>query len=62
VAIGVWALTVVLSVMSGFEGDLKAKILGTRAHGVVSRRATSCSFPQGSLFESGRFRQAGYRA
>ena len=35
VAIGVWALTVVLSVMSGFEGDLKAKILGTRAHGVV---------------------------
>ena len=35
VAIGVWALTVVLSVMSGFEGDLKAKILGTRAHGMV---------------------------
>jgi len=28
VAIGVWALTVVLSVMNGFEGDLKAKILG----------------------------------
>jgi len=35
VAIGVWALTVVLSVMSGFEGDLKAKILGTKSHGVV---------------------------
>jgi lipoprotein-releasing system permease protein len=35
VAIGVWALTVVLSVMSGFEGDLKAKILGTRAHGML---------------------------
>jgi lipoprotein-releasing system permease protein len=35
VAIGVWALTVVLSVMSGFEGDLKGKILGTRAHGMV---------------------------
>jgi lipoprotein-releasing system permease protein len=35
VAIGVWALTVVLSVMSGFEEDLKGKILGTRAHGVV---------------------------
>jgi lipoprotein-releasing system permease protein len=35
VAIGVWALTVVLSVMSGFEADLKSKILGTRAHGVV---------------------------
>jgi lipoprotein-releasing system permease protein len=37
VAMGVWALTVVLSVMSGFEGDLKAKILGTRAHGVVAK-------------------------
>jgi lipoprotein-releasing system permease protein len=35
VAIGVWALTVVLSVMSGFEADLKAKILGAHAHGVV---------------------------
>ena len=35
VAIGVWALTVVLSVMSGFEADLKGKILGTNAHGVV---------------------------
>lgn len=37
VAIGVWALTVVLSVMGGFEGDLKRKILGTQAHGVVLR-------------------------
>ena len=37
VALGVWALTVVLSVMSGFEGDLRAKILGTRAHGIVSK-------------------------
>ncbi len=35
VAIGAWALTVVLSVMSGFEADLKAKILGAHAHGVV---------------------------
>jgi lipoprotein-releasing system permease protein len=37
VAIGVWALTVVLSVMSGFKGDLKAKILGTRSHGMVMK-------------------------
>jgi lipoprotein-releasing system permease protein len=37
VAIGVWALTVVLSVMGGFEGDLKKKILGTQAHGVVMK-------------------------
>lgn len=35
VAIGVWALTVVLSVMSGFEADLKTKILGHTAHGMV---------------------------
>jgi len=37
VAIGVWALTVVLSVMSGFEADLKAKILGQNAHGMVMK-------------------------
>jgi lipoprotein-releasing system permease protein len=35
VATGVIALTVVLSVMSGFELDLKKKILGTNAHAVV---------------------------
>ena len=35
VSIGVWALTVVLSVMHGFEGDLRAKILRTNAHIVV---------------------------
>ncbi len=35
VVIGVWALTVVLSVMSGFEADLKRKILGHNAHGMV---------------------------
>jgi lipoprotein-releasing system permease protein len=35
VAIGVWALTVVLSVMSGFEADLKSKILGHTADGMV---------------------------
>src|SRR6266498_2564688 len=35
VAIGVWALTVVLSVMSGFEADLKKKILGHNSHGMV---------------------------
>ncbi len=35
VALGVFALTVVLSVMSGFELDLKGKIIGTNAHAVV---------------------------
>lgn len=34
-ALGVWALIVVLAVMSGFEKTLKEKILGTQAHLVV---------------------------
>ncbi|MBS2022887.1 MAG: FtsX-like permease family protein [Deltaproteobacteria bacterium] len=37
VAVGVWALTVVLAVMSGFELDLKKKILGTTAHAMLQR-------------------------
>lgn len=37
VVIGMMALTVVLSVMSGFEQDLKHKILGTNAHAIVMR-------------------------
>jgi lipoprotein-releasing system permease protein len=35
VSVGVWALTVVLSVMSGFEADLKRKILGTNSHALL---------------------------
>ncbi len=35
VGVGVMALIIVLSVMSGFEQDLRQKILGTNAHGVV---------------------------
>ena len=35
VTMGVWTLTVVLSVMSGFEIDLRDKILGTNSHAVV---------------------------
>jgi lipoprotein-releasing system permease protein len=35
VAVGVMALIIVLAVMSGFEEDLKAKILGTNSHIVV---------------------------
>ncbi len=37
VATGVVALIVVLSVMSGFEADLKGKILGAHAHVVVEK-------------------------
>jgi lipoprotein-releasing system permease protein len=40
VSVGVLALTVVLSVMSGFELDLKKKILGTNAHAVVMKYGT----------------------
>ncbi len=36
VALGVMALIVVLAVMTGFEDDLKEKILGTNAHIVVT--------------------------
>ena len=35
VALGVMALIIVLAVMTGFEEDLKEKILGTNAHIVV---------------------------
>ena len=39
VFLGTAALSIVLSVMSGFEGDLRGKILGTHAHAVA--RATA---------------------
>ena len=37
VALGVITMVVVLSVMSGFEQDLKIKILGSNAHGIVKK-------------------------
>ncbi len=43
VAVGVWALTVVLSVMSGFEADLKHKILGTNSHGLLLKYSNDFS-------------------
>jgi lipoprotein-releasing system permease protein len=39
VGVGVMALIIVLSVMSGFELDLQQKILGTHAHAVVTKYA-----------------------
>ncbi|MRR33855.1 lipoprotein-releasing ABC transporter permease subunit [bacterium] len=39
VALGVMALIVVLAVMTGFEEDLKEKILGTNAHVVVLKNS-----------------------
>lgn len=40
VAVGVWAMLVVLSVMSGFMTDLRGKILGANAHLIVLRYGT----------------------
>ena len=40
VALGVAAMVVVLSVMSGFELDLKQKIVGTNAHAIIQKRGT----------------------
>ena len=41
VALGVTALIVVLSVMSGFQQDLKAKILGMNAHVIVLKNGAN---------------------
>ena len=38
VCLGVMALIIVLSIMSGFEDDLKKKILGAHAHVVVNKK------------------------
>ncbi len=38
VCLGVMALIIVLSIMSGFEDDLKQKILGAHAHVVVNKK------------------------
>ncbi|MDF1556066.1 MAG: ABC transporter permease, partial [Deferrisomatales bacterium] len=45
VALGVAALHVVLSVMTGFEADLRDKILGTHAHVVVRAAQGSIGDP-----------------
>lgn len=45
VAVGVMALCVVMSVMSGFEQDLKAKILGTNAHAIVLKYGSFEDWP-----------------
>ena len=38
VCLGVMALIIVLSIMSGFEDDLKKKILGAHAHIVIKKK------------------------
>jgi lipoprotein-releasing system permease protein len=46
VGVGVMALIVVLSVMSGFEADLQTKILGTNAHVVVLKYSDNGAMPE----------------
>jgi lipoprotein-releasing system permease protein len=46
VGVGVMALVIVLSVMSGFEADLQSKILGTTAHVVVLKYSDNGAMPE----------------
>jgi lipoprotein-releasing system permease protein len=45
VGVGVMALIIVLSVMSGFSNDMRKKILGTNAHGIIMVSGTDMSNP-----------------
>lgn len=49
VTLGVMALIVVLAVMTGFERDLKEKILGTNAHLVVIRSGAAMENYRGTM-------------
>ena len=49
VAVGVMALIVVIAVMSGFEDDLKSRILGVESHLVLMRHGGSFSGYQAAM-------------
>ncbi len=55
VALGVMALIIVLAVMTGFEEDLKEKILGTNAHIVVLGSGGSIDDPKALMARLGKF-------
>ena len=61
VGLGVMALIVVLSVMSGFEEDLKKKILGTNAHLVVLQQGAGMRDYRGDPQKGGRGERGGGR-
>ena len=54
VALGVMALIIVLAVMTGFEQDLKEKILGTNAHVVVLKNGGTISEYDGLMARLGK--------
>jgi lipoprotein-releasing system permease protein len=56
VTLGVMALIVVLAVMTGFENDLKEKILGTNAHIVVIRSGAPMDEYQSVMVKLKRFK------
>jgi lipoprotein-releasing system permease protein len=51
IAIGVMALIVVISVMNGFEEDIKAKLLGTQSHIVIASFADGLAHPEQAMVE-----------
>ena len=62
VGVGVMALIIVLSVMSGFEVDLQKKILGTNAHAVVLKYAgDDARVPRGDEEDRARCRASSAR-
>ncbi len=52
ITIGVLALITVTSVMNGFEGQLKGRILGVLPHAVVSQNIGNKSFALGKKFKT----------
>lgn len=55
VALGVMALIIVLAVMTGFEMDLKDKILGTNAHVVVMKSGGTIDDYEGLMEKLGKY-------
>ena len=56
VGVGVMALIIVLSVMSGFEADLQKKILGTNSHGVIMKYSPEMPEYEDVLVKVGKVR------
>jgi lipoprotein-releasing system permease protein len=62
VGVGVWALIVVLSVMGGFEQDLKGKILSTNPHILIQDQEPMEGIPEVPVLVAELSRLAGVKA